>query len=93
MKKGSSKCISIVKRVVPQPWGTSNGTFVTDKVGDIEISFVEYLVSKKGRLQLHIVECRPGDHAPMYDLIIGKQTMHNLRVCVCLWPPVTGGLL
>jgi hypothetical protein len=35
MKKGSSKCISVVKRVVPQLWGTSNGTFVTDKVGDI----------------------------------------------------------
>ncbi len=24
MKKGSSKCISVVKRVVPQLWGTSN---------------------------------------------------------------------
>jgi hypothetical protein len=42
IKKGSSKCISIVKRVVPQSWGTFNGTFVTDKVSDIEISFVEY---------------------------------------------------
>jgi hypothetical protein len=35
MKKGSSKCISVVKRVVPQSWGTSNGTFVTDRVGNI----------------------------------------------------------
>ncbi len=26
MKKGSSKRISVVKRVVPQSWGTSNGT-------------------------------------------------------------------
>jgi hypothetical protein len=41
MKKGSSKRISIVKRVVPQSWGTFNGTFVTDKVGNIGISFVE----------------------------------------------------
>jgi hypothetical protein len=41
MKKGSSKRISVVKRVVPQLWGTSNGTFATDKMGDIEISFVE----------------------------------------------------
>jgi hypothetical protein len=40
MKKGSSKGISIVKQVVPQSWGTSNGTFVTDRVGDIEISFL-----------------------------------------------------
>jgi hypothetical protein len=49
-------------------------------VGDIEISFVEYLASKKVCLQLDIVEYRPGDQVPMYDLIIGKQTMHNLGV-------------
>ncbi len=79
-KKGSSKCISIAKRVVPQLWGTSNGTFVTDKVGDIEISFVEYLASNKVRLQPNIVEYSPGNQAPMYDLIVGKQTMHNLGV-------------
>ena len=80
MKKGSSKCISVVKRVVPQSWGTSNGTFVTDRVGDIEILFVEYSASKRVHLQLDIVEYGPGDQAPMYDLIIGKQTMHNLGV-------------
>jgi hypothetical protein len=80
MKKGSSKCISVVRRVVPQSWGTFNGTFVTDRVGNIEISFVEYLTSKKMRLQLNIVEFGPGDQVPMYDLIIGKQTMHNLGV-------------
>ncbi len=79
MKKGSSKCISIIKQVVPQSWGTSNSTFVTDKVGNIGISFVEYSASKKVRLQPDIVEYSPGDQAPMYDLIIGKQTMHNLR--------------
>jgi hypothetical protein len=56
MKKWSSKCISIVKRVVPQSWGTFNGTFITDRVGNIEISFVEYLASKKVCLQPDIVE-------------------------------------
>jgi hypothetical protein len=61
-------------------WGTSNGSFVTDKVGDIEISFVKYLASKKVRLQLDIVEYSPGDQAQMYDLTIGKQTLHNLGV-------------
>jgi hypothetical protein len=80
MKKGSSKRISIVKQVVPQSWGTSNGTFVTNKVGNIEIFFVEYLASKKVHLQPDIVEYSPGDQAPMYDLIIGKQTMHDLGV-------------
>ncbi len=75
MKKGSSKRISDVKQVVPQSWGTSNGTFITDRVGDIEISFVEYSASKKVCLQPDIVEYSPRDQAPMYDLIIGKQTM------------------
>jgi hypothetical protein len=60
--------------------GTSNGTFITDKVGNIEISFVEYSASKKVRPQPDIVEYCPGDQAPMYDLIIGKQTMHDLRL-------------
>jgi hypothetical protein len=69
-----------VKQVVPQSWGTFNGTFVTDKVGNIEISFVEYLASKKVRLQPDIVEYSPRDQTPMYDLIIGKQTMHDLGV-------------
>ncbi len=80
MKKGCSKCISIVKRVVPQLWGTSNGTFITDKGGDIEISFVEHSASKKVCLQPDIVEYSLGDQAPTYDLIIGKHTMHNLGV-------------
>jgi hypothetical protein len=80
MKTGSSKCISVAKQVVPQSWGASNGTFLTDKVGDIEISFVGYLAKKKNRLQPDIVEYSPGDQAPMYDLITGKQTLHNLGV-------------
>jgi hypothetical protein len=58
---------------VPQSWGTSNGTFVTDKVGDIEISFVEYSASKTVCYPPDIVEYSLGDQAPMYDLIIGKQ--------------------
>jgi hypothetical protein len=42
--------------------------------------FLEYSVSKKVCLQLDIVEYSPGYHGPIYDLIIGKQTMHNLGV-------------
>jgi hypothetical protein len=80
MKKGSSKRISVAKRVVPQLWGTSNGTFATDMVSDIEISFVEYSASEKVRLQLDMIEYSPGDHLPMYGLIIDKQTMYDLGV-------------
>jgi hypothetical protein len=41
---------------------------------------VEYLASKKVRLQPDIVEYSPRDQAPMYDLVIGKQTVHDLGV-------------
>ncbi len=61
-------------------WGTSNSTFNTDKVGDIEISFVEYSVNKKVHLQPDIVEYNLVEQAPTYDHMIGKQTLHGLGV-------------
>jgi hypothetical protein len=80
MKKGASKDIPVIKRAVPRSWGTSNGTFVTVKVGNIKIAFVEYSSSKKVHLAPDIVEYKPGLDSLMYDLIIGKNTMHNLGV-------------
>jgi hypothetical protein len=78
IRKGSHKFIPTWKRNVPQSWGTSNGTFQTKKVGDIDISFVEYSASKSVRLTPDIVEYDSGANAPMYDLIIGKQTLHDI---------------
>ncbi len=47
IRKGSQKFIPYTKRAAPQSWGTSNnGTFQTKKVGDIDISFAEYSMSK-----------------------------------------------
>jgi hypothetical protein len=46
IRKGSQKYIPTMKRAVPQSWGTSNGTFKTNKVGDITLTFVEYSLSK-----------------------------------------------
>ena len=71
--------IPIVKRAVPQSWNTSNGTFQTKKVGDIELSFVDYSSSKRVRLTPDIVEYSVKT-PPMYDLILGKQSMHDLGV-------------
>ena len=45
MQKGKID-IPIVKRAVPQLWNTSNGTFQTKRVGDIELSFLDYSASK-----------------------------------------------
>ena len=42
--------------------------------------FCGVLASKKVCLQPDIVEYSLGDQAPMYDCIIGKQTMHDLGV-------------
>ncbi len=64
--------MSVVRRADSQSWGTSNGTFKTDKVGDIKISFIECSASKQIHLKTEIVDYCPGSEAPMYDLIIGK---------------------
>ena len=41
---------------------------------------MDYSESKKVRLRPDIVEYSPGKSAPMYDLIIGKETMHELGI-------------
>jgi hypothetical protein len=48
------------------------------KVGKVELSFVEYLASKRVHLHLDIVEYSKGGPPPLYDLIIGKQTLHDI---------------
>ncbi len=78
MEKGSNKYIPVVSRAVPESWSTSNGTFKTKKVGEVELSFVEYLANKKVHLHPDIVEYSKGGPQPLYDLIIGKQTMHDI---------------
>ncbi len=72
IRKGSQKYIPYTKRAAPQSWGTSNGTFQTKKVSDIDISFAEYSTSKTVHLTPDIVEYDPGASKPLYDLIIGK---------------------
>ena len=56
MKKGSTMCIPIDRRAVPESRGTSNCTFQTKKVGNVEISFVYYSDSKKIHLKPDVVE-------------------------------------
>ena len=77
--KGSQKYIPTLKRAVPQSWGTSNGTFITKKVDEITLSFVEYSASKSIKLIPDIVEYKAGASEPLYNLIIGKQTLYDIR--------------
>ena len=67
VRKGSQKYIPTMKLAVPQLWGTSNGTFETNKVGEITLSFVEYSLSKSVHLTPDIVEYDAGATAPLYD--------------------------
>jgi hypothetical protein len=78
LEKGSNKYIPVVSRAVPESWSTSDGTFKTKKVGEVELSFVEYSASKKVHLHPDIVEYSKGGPPPLYDLIIGKQTLHDI---------------
>jgi hypothetical protein len=56
MKKGSIAYIPVVRRAVPESWGTSSGTLQTKKVGDVEISYMDYSDSKRIYLKPDIVE-------------------------------------
>ena len=65
VRKESDKYIPCVKRAVPQLWGTVNGTFQTKKVGEINISLVEYSASKPVHLSPNVVEFDAGAMTPM----------------------------
>jgi hypothetical protein len=47
-------------------------------VGEVELSFANYSTSKKVHLHPDIVEYSKGSPTPLYDLIIGKQTLHDI---------------
>jgi hypothetical protein len=78
VRKGSQKYIPCGKSSALQWWGTSNGTFLTRKVGEIHISFAEYSTSKSAHLTPDIVEYDTEANAPLYYLIIGKQSLHDI---------------
>ena len=47
-------------------------------MGEVELSFVEYSASKKVHLHLDIVEYPKGGPPLLDNLIIGKQTLHDI---------------
>jgi hypothetical protein len=47
-------------------------------VGEIELSFVDYFASKKVHRRPDIAEYPEGGPRPLYNLIIGKQTLHDI---------------
>jgi hypothetical protein len=47
-------------------------------VGDVKLSFAEYSASKKVHLCPDVVEYPRGSPLPLYNLILGKQTLHDI---------------
>ncbi len=67
-----------MKRAVPESWNASEGSFKTKKVGEVELYFVKYSASKKVHLHPDIMDYSKGEPLPLYNLIIGKQTLHDI---------------
>ena len=64
------------RRLAPQKWRTSCGTFETTKVGDeLAFLFPEFSESRMYRVSPDIMELPAHADQPAYDLIIGVKTM------------------
>ena len=83
LKAGTARKSNILytRRHSPQSWETSNGIFLTEKVArDLELTFPMFSHSKRIRIDPDIIEYNDEQSSPMFDLIIGTETMHKLGV-------------
>ena len=82
IEKGSKakRRIPYSTRKIPQNWRTSSGYFNTDRVANFELVFPEYSHSKRFKTTPDIVYLDESDPNPLYDLIIGKNTMEKMGV-------------
>ena len=65
-------------RTISQSWHTSHGIFRTEKRGEYELSFEEVLPNKMISLRPDIVKWDSKESEPVFDLIIGTETMTQL---------------
>ena len=68
----TSQYIPYKERFAPQKWRTSNGTFKTTKVGQLEMKFPVFSESKLGKLKPDIISMPRESSSPVYDMIIGR---------------------
>ena len=81
MRKGSTMCILVELEGLSQSHGVlPTAPFKPKKVGDVEISFVDYSDSKRIHLKPDIVEYAHDGSPWLYDLLLDKQTLHELGV-------------
>ena len=81
IRKGSKKeSVPYLKRRETQIWHTSNGVFTTDSRAQIELTLPEYAGSRRMNIEPDIVQYDEQSPNPMFDLIIGTETMQNWGV-------------
>ena len=81
VRKGMKESVPHKKRIAPQRWCTSSGTFVTDKVGNnLEFIFPEFSESRMVTISPDIFELPKTSPQPAFDLIISVETMSKLGV-------------
>ena len=66
-------------RLHPQRWKTSNGIFETNKVGNIRLTLPRFSKSKVMSVMPDIQFIEEGQPPPVYDLIIGLETLANWK--------------
>ena len=80
LKEGTPSMFLFKKRILPQKWRTSNGTFETSIVGKVDLKFPEFSLSKLASLQPDIITIPKDEPNPTYDLILGVDTLSSLGV-------------
>jgi len=79
IKKSEKASIEMQNRLHPQRWKTSNGVFETNKVGVIKLTLPKFSTKKVMSVTPDIQFIEEGDPPPMYDLIIGLETLANWK--------------
>jgi hypothetical protein len=86
LQKGKDKPCPYLTRQAPKSWRTSNGSFQTNGRSKIRLKFFEYFTSREYTIQPDIVEYDKSHmNKPGFDLILGCNTMKELRIVLDFW--------
>ncbi len=81
VNKDKPRLLPYPKRLVPQLWNTSNGTFQMWRKARVEPNFFEYSDSKKFHAEHDVVEYDKINR-PQYDLILGTVSMKEFGIII-----------
>ena len=80
-EKGKDKNYPYLTRQAPKSWCTSNGIFLTNGKGSLEVKFFDYSENKAVFITPDIVEYDiKSSGKPVFELIIGTKTMNELGI-------------